>query len=619
MLASKNYIALFCCICTPISAFISQEDFPLEDILADCILNISKTYFNNDLPTVVQTPEAWRRYGIPIDTHSEKFLEKLNTKSQIPLVTVGYIEGNLLSKEPNMVKPGSYIMIIPEVQTRQDQYWIINMFRRLQFNVHNAKGRMVIALNYVCSVDEVFVSKALLDWAFDHSFNDAIVVILQSTRKKRSKLNIYGWLSEEQHNLCAVRLDKVKSFDNWIAEKKSLLLNRNLFPTKTMINKNHCRIKVFYGNMPPFSVLLLGNLLVGAIPQILKYVINPNLFPLEKEDNNLHHLTYPVDFSDNRGSRECGYTYPLFALNFKWFVPIGKQIAPWRSLYKAFTPGMWIFVLFTSISGNLFLGLIQKAKKLFFGATDNVDNIVTIVVLTHLGVGVRDSFTGPASVLLFSLLLFYCLLINTAYQSTIFGLMVEPGEYPPIQTIEELKASKFVLKSYALLYSYQNVGLLYENYEFCKEDCFLDITENSEVAVILAEYVGEMLRDVSREKHGSYKILALREIADTRYYGISSNKYTCIVFDRLQTTIFRAADSGLIDKWNKDFYTWFKITIHSKFEEPDIPALSLWHLQGAFYILVLGVLGSIIIFIAEIIKYSFTATKPCAGQSLHCG
>ena len=61
------------------------------------------------------------------------------------------------------------------------------------------------------------------------------------------------------------------------------------------------------------------------------------------------------------------------------------------------------------------------------------------------------------------------------------------------------------------------------------------------------------------------------------------------------------------------FFTWWKIEVNSKFQEPEIPALSLWHLQGAFYVLLLGVLGSIIIFIAEIFKYSFPAMKSKAG------
>ncbi|PSN52241.1 Ionotropic receptor 368 [Blattella germanica] len=618
MLPSKIYIAFSCWVGATIYAFTTNDDNPLEDILADCILNISKTYFNNELPTVVQTPETWRRYGIPIDTQSEKFLEKLNTNSLIPLVTIGYIEGDLRCVQRNMIKPGSYIMIIPEVQNVQDQNWIIDMFLRLKVNVHNSKGRMIIALNWDCT-DQMFVSKALLDWAHDQSFDDAVVVIPERTPKKVSNLNIYGWLSEEQENLCAVRLNKVRRFDTWSVVKKSFLLNTNLFPIKTMINKNHCRIKVFYGNVP-FSTTMYGKKLVGAIPLILKYGIKPNFEPIEKFKDNSRHLRYPIVFKSFEINRECGFTYPLFALYSKWYVPIGKKIAPWRSLYKAFTPGMWIFVLFTSIFGNLFLGLIQKVKKLLFGVTDRVDNIVTNVVLTHLGVGVRDSYTGPASVLLFSLLLFYCLLINTAYQSTLFGLMVEPGEYPPIQTIEELKASNFVLKSFAFVYYGNNKkGIKYENYEYCGVDCFMEITENTEVAVLLAKSIGDLFRDLSRRLHGTYKVLALTEIVETEYLGITSNIYNCIMFNRLETIIFRSAAFGLIDKWNKDFYRWWKIKVHSKFQEPDIPALSLWHLQGAFYVLLLGVFGSIIIFIAESFKYSFTTIKFWTVQTLHSG
>ncbi|PSN40946.1 Ionotropic receptor 390 [Blattella germanica] len=614
MLAPNVYIALFCCIIRPISAFVLHDDFPLEDILADCIVNISNTYFNNDLPTVVQTPETWRRYGIPIETQSDQFFEKLNTNSLIPLVTVGYIGGNLYTPQLNMVTPGSYIMTVPEMQTAQGQYWIIDMLGRLQVNVQNPRGRMIIALNWICTIDELFVSKAILEWANDCSFTDAIVVIPESTSKKVSNLNIYGWLSEEQLNVCAVRLNKVRRFDTWLTEKKSFLLNSNLFPTKKMINKNHCRIQVVYGNAPPFLFKKDYKYLEGAVPRILNYSITP-LFKSHKElKQNRGHLVYPVDSIQNsKYNRECDVTYPLFALNSRWYVPIGKKMSPWRSLYKAFTPGMWIFVLCTSISGNIFLGLIQKAKKLFFGATDNVDNILTIVILTHLGVGVKDSYTGPASVLLFSLLLFYCLLINTAYQSTLFMLMVEPGEYPPVQTIEELKASKLVLKSYALVLKNKEVRLEYENYEYCDFSCFLEITENSDFAVLLPVSVGEIFRDLSRQEHGSYKASVIREIADTYYFGIGADKFNCIIFDRLQTLTFRASEVGLIDKWNKDFFIFYKIKVYSTFKDPEIPALSLWHLQGAFYVLVLGVLGSIVIFIVEIFKFSFTDIKSMAG------
>ncbi|PSN57987.1 hypothetical protein C0J52_08116 [Blattella germanica] len=204
---------------------------------------------------------------------------------------------------------------------------------------------------------------------------------------------------------------------------------------------------------------------------------------------------------------------------------------------------------------NLFLGLIHKAKKILFGATDNLDNIVTIVVLIHLGVEVKDSYTGPASVLLFSLLLCYCLLINTAYQSTLFGLMVEPGEYPPIQLIEELKALQLVLKSNVARFHNQTSVMKYQNYEYCGEDCFMEITENTDVAVILPESGGEIFRDLSRQEHGTYKVLALREIADNSYYGISSDKYNCIIndspnlpiprFSLKMTAVFFISISGL--------------------------------------------------------------------------
>ncbi|PSN40942.1 Ionotropic receptor 394 [Blattella germanica] len=611
MLPSKICFVLFCCVISCTSDLISEEDDILEETLADCILNISKSYFNKDLPTIVQTPETWRKNGIPIETQSDKFLERFSTYSGIPQVIIGHIKVNLRVQQPNIVKPGSYVMLIPPVLSEQEQYWVIKMFARMWVNVHSPKSRFIIGLNWYCTVDTNFVAEALLNWAYDHSFYDVIVVIPKiRSNEKLPKFDIFGWLSEDQINICSERLKKIRYFDTWIAENKTFLLNANLFPIKEMINKNHCRIKVYHGNSPPFSYKLHEKL-TGGIPELLRYSITPRFVPIIKFKNDSHYLLTPVIYNQEHGLRECKMTYPLFALDATWYVPIGHKVAPWRSLYKAFTPGMWMFVFLTSTFGNLFLWFIQRIEQLFFGMKNKTENsIFIIVVLIHLGVGVRDSYTGPASVLLFSLLLFYCLLINTAYQSTLFGLMVEPGEYPPIKTIEELEASKLGLKTYELEYQYESTKeftTYNNNYGYCNVKCFMEITEDGDYAVLVAKQVGNALRDYSRRIHGSYKVLSLPETVNTYYVTICSDAYNCMLYHKLQKILFRAASSGLLQKWNTALSWWMKIVVHAQFREQGLPDISLWHLQGAFYMLLMGVLFSIFIFVAEILVHAFSS------------
>ncbi|PSN42866.1 Ionotropic receptor 379 [Blattella germanica] len=594
------------------SAFISYEDDPLEEAIADCVLNISKTYFNQELPTVLLMPDTWYRYEDPIERRTDKFLQIYSKYNDIPGVTIANTNTPRIFRQPNIIYPGSYIMMAPEKLSNLKQEWenwVQDMLHRIQENVENAKARFVIVLNWYSTHFTNSVSKSLLDWAYNSGFSDVIVVMSKGKKSRKvSNLDIFGWLSEEQTNLCAARISKIRRFDMWISEKKIFVFNRNLFPSKRIVTKDDCRISVFHGVAPPFAYKVNG-VIFGAIPELLKYGVEPNFIPFGEWKNHSHNnIVFPIKYKIQDGIRECSWTYPIFAADITWYVPIGHKIEPWRSLYKAFTPEMWVLVIFTSAFCNLSLWMIQKIKQVYFGIKRDIDNsIVTTVVLTHLGVGVKDSYSGSASVLLFSLLLFYSLLINTAYQSTLFGLMVEPGEYPPIKTIEELEASNLRLK--ALERTFHNGIVSSEKYEHCNATCFLQITENSDYAVLIPKQLGEILRGYILREHGTQKVLSLTEMVTTYYLGMSIRRINCIVFMRLESLLFRAASSGLIHKWNNEYVQLCRIKFY-KYKSQNLPKLSIWHLQGAFYLLMVGVLGSVLIFFAEIIVYNFYSMQP---------
>ncbi|PSN40945.1 Ionotropic receptor 388 [Blattella germanica] len=611
MLMLKIYFALFVFSGGPISAFTLHDDDPLEEALADCVLNISRTYFNQDLPTVIQTPETWRKYGVPIKTYKDTFFEIFSSRSDFPQAPIGYITANLSVPQLKVMLPGSYIMKIPRGLNKQTHAWIIQMLRRMDVNIYNPKARLVIVVNWY-PVGNVFsMVGVLLEWSYEFAFSDAIVVVPRRGKSnKLTNLDVFGWLPEDERNICLLQVNVIRRFNTWLVDKKSFAYKRHLFPVKTMRNKYHCYIKAYHGHLPPYVYYDKGRV-VGSMVELVNYAVAlvSVEHAMKKKHDPVHSILLPLTIEPTHELSICKLTYPLFNVDHTWYVPVGHKVAPWRSLYKAFHPLMWICVLITSTFGNIFLWLIQKIKQLRFGMKDNIDNsLLVIFILMHLNIGVRDSYTGPASVLLFSLLLFYSFLINTAYQSTLFGLMVEPGEYPPIKTLEELKASNLGLKTNEkqLIYGDNDVRYIntYGNYSPCGIDCVLEMSENSDFAVLFSKNSGEAMRGKSREKHGSYKIVSLTEIDHTYYNAIGSDQSNCLVLKKLETLVFRAASSGLLQKWNDEYILLWKRDNYPHFEETRVSALSLWHVQGAFYVLVVGLLCSVFTFVVEILLYA---------------
>ena len=83
--------------------------------------------------------------------------------------------------------------------------------------------------------------------------------------------------------------------------------------------------------------------------------------------------------------------------------------------------------------------LLQISSNHYNQTSKNNKEVLFTALLTHLATGVGERYKGFVAVLFFSLWLCYCLIINTAYKSQFFELLVHPRKLPPIKSISELK------------------------------------------------------------------------------------------------------------------------------------------------------------------------------------
>ncbi|PSN50480.1 Ionotropic receptor 354 [Blattella germanica] len=587
----------------------NDVDIAIEQELSGCILKLSETYFNKELPIVVQTPAMWYPRHDWKKNYGDILLHTLYHYNQIPQVTVGYeatkMKIGYQLKTHNAVQPGSYILQIPRGDRHEDRVWIELTLLRLAHDVYNPNENFIIALNYF-PYSYQRTAKGLFTWALEKGFINVIIMIPKRNSKRSTttyieQLDIFGWIPDEQENICSMEVDQIIHLDSWDVENKTFVSNTNLFPKKKLTNMHYCPINAFLGVVPPFIFPKNGMLFGSFIEVIQEYCARSKCGLISVTDARNNHIAFPTGYGSYIHWREGEFLYPYFILDFTWYVPSGSQVEPWKSLFKAFTFKMWLLVVICSALGSLFLWLLDKFGNVLINGNMKILSISALK--NHIG---NSRNKGPGHSFFVTLWLFYCLLINTAYQSTLFGLMVNPGEYPPIETFEELKKSGLTMKTLVEI-----VGREDDKYEYklCEESCLKEIAEYRNLSTLYSTYSGELITPSFIDDRGKPKVVPLKEVVYSNYAFGQIIQLSSLIHNTLNTLLHRASASGLIEHWNRyHIEEWLYTFSYREIER--VFALSLYHVQGAFYILGAGFLIAFVLFFIEILNYNFCGSVP---------
>ena len=114
-----------------------------------------------------------------------------------------------------------------------------------------------------------------------------------------------------------------------------------------------------------------------------------------------------------------------------------------------------------------------------------------------------------------------------------------------------------------------------------------------------SKYLGELPIKLFENSKGKPKIVPLEEIIKSTYANIQIMYLSCLIHDKLNTLLHKAWAFGLIHFWNKEYRQLWEI--YHPYKETDmVVALKIWYMQGAFYILGVGLFFAIFIFTVEI-------------------
>ncbi|PSN30111.1 Ionotropic receptor 432 [Blattella germanica] len=578
----------------------------VED-LSECIVDIAQKYFSKNLSTAVLIPTE------VFGTSSNDCMDNSDGNKIVLSLNENIVNSLLLlgdqSKPKHLsydVKPGSFIIIVSGD--------IVHALRKLMILLAQTKlpsARLLIASTIVpISVrQQTAIAKLFLGAVWDMlQMCNAIAIIPRKHQSKSVKNNydgfdIFNWFPGKQSDPCFKNLDKIDLLVSWNLQMKRLENNKHLFPNKQITILPGCHLSALTLKHQLSNILSFEDMSYSL--HILESVLKTKIryIPIGKSEV-LSDLKFPVARGVNISTavEECSLTYPHFTENIKWFVPAGVPIPRWKSLTKIFNPLMWTCVVVAFVLGVVTSWYILKYSHTSQQPVDMVSVIIN-TLLTYLAVGISDRYKGTVGTSFFVVWLFYCLIINTAYQSALIRFLADPGEYSPIKSVQELYESDLnLITTVKFNHAVQNEIQKLNSFKHCvsHEVCMKLISEARNTAILMIEFVGtSSIRASYSSETKKPGIVPIEENVYKIYSSIEIYTYGCLLYERLEELMHLLFSAGLTAKITRETLRVEKMLYSDLLNEDWTFQLKLSHLQGAFYIYVIGFLVSIIAFFLE--------------------
>ncbi|KAJ9585333.1 hypothetical protein L9F63_002869 [Diploptera punctata] len=556
---------------------IQLENNNLDQEISKSILEICTKYFFNISHIFIQSLSMetgnYENRGPYNYIHG---LEKLHEKSGIPVIMYSYKDHftwNIKKPEDSQ----ALLFILPKtsipIQLRLFAKFITKINEHIIYPI--MKIVVISSTAPTIAIEKLGAANIVQNLVWYHLREaNTIYIIPRDTNKNQSNiLEVYSWFPDRQTQFCFHNLHKITRIALWIPGRSKF--THDLFPSKDIKDMRNCKISVTLYNMPPYLMI--------------------------DQNNRLHKydISLPLSLQPKTYSRWRRFlTYSLFISSNSWYVPV-IPIPKWQSIIRIFNIEMWIMVAVTYLLGTIIFWLLK-------GRNDPV-KAFTDTLRTFLCFGIPENFQGALSTIFFSLWLFFCLLINTAYQSCLIGFMADPGIYPPITHLDELETSGFIKESCIAFRNSDVYGTgenVSVNLSSCGniETCIDKMIHFKKSATLGPTIFTNMLLDYISIDKPRREIIGLKPDFSITHFvaNIELGPLLVNIFDNVTSSLFSA---GVMDYAHKKMYLLANNIVKKMFPPKEkIFALTLSHVQGPFYVLIVGLILALIAFVAEMLR-----------------
>jgi len=611
--------------------------------LVRCLTDISQRFFAPRRNLVISSPSTYR------DVQQELIAEIWRTSLWPVIVTV---DGNIGKPDETdfIDDDASYIILIPDENIFfYDQF--LGLVNYKVPRLWNSEVRFVVA-----GTHEISMSQQKKIFAFFTNFKIFNCIILSQEnyvidKEYRNpinvndvdtgmKLGVYTWFPYQSSDRCT-EVNDITLLDSWVISAQGhFTKNTDLFPRKISNNLNGCPMRAVVitdqwnfttsyihlndssGNVG-WHIKNLEIVLVMVISNQMNmtYVLVPK--PNDSEINK------PLQTSVESGSviflgdlLNIGWLTPFndiisfyYLTSIRWYVPCSDKYPRWSSIFRILSVELWLVLIISLVITAISTTLVGRYSctsewQVYKTLTSSLVNLWAVI----LGVSVSTMPRAPSLRSLFLAWVCFSVAFSTVFQAFLTSFLVESGYKTPIQSMDELFASDIKL-AFPRFYSIiLEVGDKTEAPNVLRKhvDC-----PSFEVCVKWAIYqknVSIMLSDLSVEERYAFGT----------FVGVNSEPMLCKLEDgvflhtgrtllmnhwdplvrRVTEIIGRVVEAGLYNFWISLNLNEYKILSHKiSLVHPldGYYSFNLYHMQPAFYLLLMGWCLSVLCFMVELL------------------
>jgi hypothetical protein len=632
-------------------ALLPSTSLTLQEIhLVRCLTYISHRYFATGRSVVISSPSTYR------DVQQELIAE-IQRNAIWPVVVT--VDGNINITEKSYFidRDGSYIILIPDgnVKSLITEMNGLSLNQNIFTRLWNSKARFVVAgankysMSQQTDIFHFFTKRRIYNciivsqenYATDKELSRPINVNDVDTGMK---LGVYIWFPYQSSDSCT-EVNDITLLDSWVISAQGhFTKNTDLFPRKISNSLNRCPMKavvrnahwnfttkyVHYndsnGNVVNYIEGLEYDLLNVVCEQMnMTFVHVPTPEGFENEERSVNNVIFAM--LEKKAYIALGsllsnlYIDPIFdstdnyyTTRVRWYVPCSVKYPRWSSIFRILSVELWLVLIISIVTAAISITLVGRYSctpewQGYKTLTSSLTNAWSVI----LGVSVSKIPRTPSLRSLFLAWVCFSLSFSTVFQAFLTTFLIDSGYKTPIQNMDELFASGIKL--------------------FCPEgfNIFFENSDETEASKVRRENVNCPSYDVCLNwaKYQKNVSVLLADIfveenyAAGVYVGKNSEPLLCRLEDgvvstsglrmimfhgdplmrRVNEIINRVVESGIYNYWNSVRINYFKLLSRKiAIVQPldEYYSFNLYHMQPAFYLLLMGLCLSVLCFFGEV-------------------
>jgi hypothetical protein len=472
------------------------------------------------------------------------------------------------------------------------------------------------------------------------------VVVLVQVNIRPDTLDLYTWFPYQQPSGKCGKLQDIILWNQWDINKDHFLRNISLFPSKIPSNLGQCPVVASTMIFEPYVMPNTMNqsnityedglevLLFHFVTNALNLKVNFRPPPPQNElwgqeltggiwtgiRGDVIHERADVAFCAMslraKLSLYVDGTKPYINGGIVWVVPCARKNPRWKSILLVFSTSTWFLILVAVFISSVVMLCLEKfglkRQENLKLSYESIIKCLTYAWAVLLGIAVPEMPRNVPLRLFFIFWVSYSLAVNTVFQTFVTSHLVDPGMVEQIKSFDEIYETGMKYGFYpGLDLAFQDESdwravEIVAHRRACNDiiNCLKAVYKSTEFAMLTDRLLVSYLNTHKfLDKSGVPMICTIEYdfIESYKAFLLTKGNHLLEQFNKLIETALQA---GLVGKWWKDIQVTSRIkaTAIRKYSLlDDYSVLLLTHLQGAYYLLLLGHCVAFICFLVEIL------------------